>query len=113
MTLQGDYYHGSIAQPVNTDILVEGWNTIGRWTRTFSEESNLQVQFYYDHTRRVIPGTFSEHLDTYDLDMHHRFLVGERHHILSGLSYRLLDDDVGNSAGSALLPAQVSRQHFV
>lgn len=111
-TVQGDYYGGAIAQPGLSDILVEGGNLLGRWTRMFSEDSNLKVQFYYDYTRRVIPGTFSEHLGTYDLDVQHQFPVGERQKIVWGAGYRLLDDDVGNTAALAFLPAQVTRQVF-
>lgn len=112
LTAQGDFYKGAIAQPNTDDVSVEGSNVLGRWTRAFSEDSSLKLQLYYDRTRRLIPRTFAEDLDTYDLDLQHRFPLGERHDLLWGLGYRLMDDDVGNSAALAFLPARVTRQLF-
>jgi iron complex outermembrane recepter protein len=112
LTLQGDYYSGSVDQGALRPIALEGANVLGRWVRMFSEESNVKVQLYYDRTRRLIPGTFSEHLDTYDFDLQHRFPVGDRNTLLWGAGYRLIDDDVGNTAALAFLPAQVTRQLF-
>jgi iron complex outermembrane receptor protein len=112
LRLQGDLYDGRIDQPGPDDIVVSGGNLLSRWTHTFSEESEIQLQLYYDQTRRRIPGTFSEDLTTYDLDGQHRFALG-RHAIVWGLGYRLIDDDVGNSSTNlAFLPAQKTFQIF-
>lgn len=111
-TLQGDLYGGSGQQPGTSDLRMRGGNVIGRWSHTISESSDLGVRFYYDRTHRRIPGTFAEDLDTYDLDAQHRFLIGERHDVVWGLGYRLIEDDVENSAALAFLPAEVSRQWF-
>jgi len=78
LTLQGDLYDGRIAQPANDDISVSGGNLIGRWSHTVSELSDFKLQLYYDRTYRDIPGTFSEGLNTYDLDFQYRFPIGER-----------------------------------
>src|SRR5881296_2271474 len=83
-TLQGDLYSGRIAQPGLDNIAVEGGNVIGRWSRIFSEHSALKVQFYFDRTHRDIPGTFREDLDTYDVDVQHRFALGERQDFVWG-----------------------------
>jgi iron complex outermembrane recepter protein len=112
ITVQGDYYDGRIAQPGADDIAVSGGNVIGRWSHTISEASELKLQVYFDQTHRNIPGTFAEDLDTYDVDFQHRFPLGERHDIVWGLGYRLIDDDVGNTPALAFLPSQVSRQWF-
>ena len=112
LTLQGDYYAGRIAQPGASDIAVDGNNVIGRWSHTFSENSDLKLQLYYDRTHRNIPGTFAEDLNTYDFDLQHRFPLGERQDIVWGLGYRLIEDDVGNTASLAFLPPHVSRQWF-
>jgi iron complex outermembrane receptor protein len=112
ITVQGDYYEGRIAQPGADDIAVSGGNVIGRWSHTISEASELKLQVYFDQTHRNIPGTFAEDLNTYDVDFQHRFPLGERHDIVWGLGYRLIDDDVGNTPALAFLPSQVSRQWF-
>lgn len=112
-TLQGDLYGGRIAQPgTNGDIRVNGGNVIGRWSHTFSEDSDFKLQLYYDRTHRNIPGTFAEDLDTYDLDFQHRFALDERNHIVWGLGYRRSEDDVGNTPALAFLPPRLSRQLF-
>ncbi len=111
-TVQGDGYDGRISQAGADEIDVSGANVIGRWSHTFSDDSDLQLQLYYDRTHRDIPGVIAEDLDTYDVDFQHRFPLGERHDIVWGLGYRLIEDDVGNTPAVAFLPPQVSRQWF-
>src|SRR5947207_5394693 len=48
-TFQGDFYAGS-EQGAASDSNVDGQNALGRWTHVFSEESELQVQMYFDRT---------------------------------------------------------------
>ncbi len=112
LTFQGDGYGGAINQPVNGDIRVSGGNLLGRWSHTFSEESDLKAQFYYDRTHRRIPQEFAEDLDTYDFDLQQRFRLGERQDIVAGLNYRLSDDRVGNTPNFAFLPEHRSFQLF-
>ena len=112
VTLQGDLYDGRIEQPGPDDIDVTGGNVLGRWTHTFSDESDFQFQVYYDRTHRDIPGLFAEDLDTYDLDWQHRFPLGERQDIVWGLGYRLIDDEVNNSALLSFLPAEKTFQTY-
>ncbi|MBC8094663.1 MAG: TonB-dependent receptor [Akkermansiaceae bacterium] len=111
-TLQGDAYSGSIEQAANRDTVVDGQNVLARWTRTFSEESDLTVQAYFDRTWRRIPDTFDEDLKTYDVDFQHRFPLGTRQSIIWGGGYRLMEDEVGNSAGLAFLPPRRNLQLF-
>ena len=111
-TFQGDGYGGAIDQPANGDIRVAGGNLLGRWSHTFSEESDLKVQFYYDRTHRLVPLTFAEDLDTYDFDLQHRSRLGERQDIVWGLNYRLSEDRVANTPNFGFLPARLSFQLF-
>jgi iron complex outermembrane receptor protein len=106
VTLQGDVYDGSIDQAVNADKSIAGGNVLARWNRTLGNGSAVQVQAYYDKTRRFYPGTFGEVLDTYDVDAQHGFKWGKSHDVVWGAGYRLMRDDVTNSAGLAFLPAQ-------
>ncbi len=111
-TLQSDLYDGRIAQPSSSDVGIGGGNVLGRWSRTLSSASDLSLQLYYDRTHRNIPGSFLEDVNTYDADFQHRVRVAGRHDIVWGLGYRVISDNVGNSAVLAFLPAQVSRQWF-
>ena len=105
ITLQADAYDGSIDQAVNNNKTIAGGNLLARWNRTLADGSAVQVQAYYDKTRRVYPGLFGEVLDTYDVDAQHRFKWGKSHDIVWGGGYRLMRDDVTNSASLAFLPA--------
>jgi iron complex outermembrane receptor protein len=108
LTFQGDVYDGSIEQAINADKAISGGNLLGRWNRTLGDTSAIQVQAYYDRTRRVYPGTFGEVLNTYDIQMQHRFSLGTRHGIMWGVGYRLMRDNVTNSATLAFLPPSLN-----
>ena len=109
VSLQGDAYGGVMSQSTGKDVVVNGGNVVGKWSHTFSETSDARVQLYYDRTHRDIPGAFGEDLNTYDLAFQHRALLARRHNVIWGLSYRLVDDNVDNSAVLAFLPGQVTR----
>jgi iron complex outermembrane receptor protein len=105
-TFQGDAYEGRVGETTRDDTDVDGGNLLGRWTRTFSEDSDLELQVYWDRTHRRIPALFEEHLDTLDLDFQHQFPLAGRHDVVWGLGYRRYHDRVGNSPGLAFLPAR-------
>lgn len=106
LTLQGDTYDGAIGQAANRDTHIGGVNLLGRWSRKLADDGEVRIKAYYDRTRRRIPGTFAEVLETWDLDLLHRLHWGERHDIVWGGGYRLMRDDVSNSAVLAFLPAR-------
>ena len=85
---------------------VKGGNLVGRWTRTLSDSSDLQVQAYYDRTHRSIPRIFKEDRDTFDVDFQHRFQLLERHEIIWGAGYDATRDDVENTYSVAWDPDQ-------
>ena len=106
LMLRASAYDGSLDQPVNADKQVSGFNILGRWNRRLSDDASLQVQTYFDKSKRTYPGTFGETLDTLDIDVQHRFTWGSRHDILWGGGYRNSRDDVTNTAALAFLPAK-------
>lgn len=103
LTLQGDAYSGSSRQPVFDRKTFEGANILGRWTRRLGAASDLQLQAYYDYTRRVYPGIFGETLHTVDIEGQHALRLGW-HEVVWGAGYRFSDDSVQNSALLAFLP---------
>jgi len=105
-SVQGDAYHATIDQTAPGDIRLSGGNLLARWARQFSNASRLQVQGYLDHTDREIPGTFSEHLNTFDLELQHAWQAIAGHSLTWGGGYRRARDRVGNSAALAFLPAE-------
>lgn len=117
LTLQGDAAIGEFEQaigvfdPAATNLTrivrgndrVNAGNILGRWTHTFSADSDLQVQAYYDRTERnsVI---FDEKRDTFDIDFQYRVGIGNRNDIVWGAGYRVTSDKVGNSSTISLNP---------
>ena len=98
LTVQGDAYAGVEHNSPQGRSSLDGQNILGHWTRTFSAASALDVRLYLDRTwRRDRPSTLSDQLETYDIDLQHRFPVGRRHDLLWGAGYRLMDDDTPTS----------------
>src|SRR5438874_2579260 len=112
VSVHGDLYDGRIGQPSAGDIAVSGRNRAARWSHTTSATSDVRTELYYDRTHRDIPGTFGEDLDTYDVDIQHRTELGQRHDLVWGLGYRLINDRVVNSPALEFLPPHVARQWF-
>lgn len=98
ITLQGDVYDGASEQATAPDSWISGGNLLARWTRALEDGASVQVQAYYDRTKREVPGLsgFGEVRDTYDIDVQHHFRWGERHDIVWGGGYRSSRDTFTN-----------------
>jgi iron complex outermembrane receptor protein len=111
VTLEGNAYAGSEATtPRNT--FLDGQNLLGRFTHTISDTSDLSIQAYFDRTWRDISQSFAEDLKTYDLDFQFRFSWGSRQSITWGAGYRLMQDEVHNTAALAFIPPNRNMQLF-
>ncbi len=109
LTLQGDVYTGQYNQvlgfgapPPTPDHVhdlanMAGGNLLGRWKKALSLDSDLSLQFFYDHTERH-EAIVDQVDDTLDLDFQHHFAWGERQDIVWGLGYRYIHDDLSNNA---------------
>jgi iron complex outermembrane receptor protein len=99
-TLQGDIYDeragdnvqlinyaAPFSQTVNGTAVLSGGNVLGRWTRTFSEGQDIQVQVYYDRTNRYEPNV-GDLRNTFDVDFLQRFHAGSRNSFSWGLGAR-------------------------
>jgi len=119
-TLQGDLYDSDVNVPAGGKGKSGGGNVLGRWAHTFSEESDLSVQLYYDrtHLRAPITNPFGtaqillDDLDTYDLDFQHRFPLGERNRIVWGFGYRFTQDVDHGAPNLAFVPPTLNRNLF-
>ena len=125
VTIQGDVYggHGEVPNGLHT---MSGRNLLARWIHTASVDSALNVQVYYDHTylrqpaaALVINGTtlapagvFRDDLDTFDIDLQHRFRAGRSSSIVWGLGYRHTRDDVSNAPSLGIFPAHLSQNFY-
>lgn len=104
LMLQGDAYEGSIDQDTLDDKSISGAHLLGRWDKTLAGGSALQIQAYYDQTRRVWPGVVGDILNTYDISAQHRFSMGWGQDIVWGGGYRYARDDATKSELLAFLP---------
>src|SRR5207247_76981 len=104
-TLQGDAYRGSLDQAIGDDTSISGNNLLGRWNRDLAGWGQLQVQSYFEHTERDIPGIFAERLNVFDVEIQHGLRAIGAHRPTWGGGYRYGDDRVTNSAVVAFLPA--------
>ena len=111
LTVSADSYAGSEnTTPGNT--FLDGQNLLGRFTHTFSDTSDLSIQAYFDRTWRDISQSFAEDLKTYDFDFQFRFGLGSRQSITWGAGYRLMQDEVHNTAALAFVPPNRNMQLF-
>lgn len=127
-TLQGDYYNNDEGIPTGGNSKIIGANILGRWTHSFSKDSEMSLQLYYDKTRLTLPtpasplviagiplapaGIFMDSLDTYDMDFQHSFRLGMRNRVIWGLGYRFTHDEVVNAPNLAFLPTHLDQQLF-
>jgi iron complex outermembrane receptor protein len=120
-TVQGDVYSGSENTPSGNDSGIRGSNILGRWSHTFSDDSDMSLQLYYDQTHFSLPkpavlfspaGELTDDLDTYDLDFQHRFRLNERNKIVWGLGYRFTHDVVGNAPTTAVFPSNLDQSLY-
>jgi len=112
VTWQGDVYDGRIDQALPGRKRISGHNLLGRWSRELGAASGVQVQLYYDHTRRDFPGTFAERRNTWDIEAQHHFAPFAGHELVWGGGVRSSSDQVTNSPGLAFLPTDSTLKQY-
>jgi iron complex outermembrane receptor protein len=108
-TFQGDAYHGSsddrgtVIGIAFGRIEVSGANLLARWTRQFDDDSDLQIQAYWDRSRRDDLLFYKPEADIFDLDFQHS-IRRDAHRLLWGGGYRHGRDDVGPGFVTTFVP---------
>lgn len=97
-TVQGDAYSGkgqSRGSPpmVFTPLQVGGANLLARWTRQLGADSSVEVQAYYDSSRRDDAVLYRPHEDISDIAFQHSF-AGAGQQVVWGGGYRQARDDL-------------------
>lgn len=120
-TLQGDFYGGDEGLATGGRVKVSGNNLLGRWSHTFSEDSTMSLQLYYDRTHLndpipgnafAPPGRLVDDLNTFDLDFQHRFSLWGFNRLVWGFGYRFTDDAVENAPALAFSPTTLDHHLF-
>ena len=104
LTVQSDFYSADPNPDGAVPVTASGGNLTSRWRHVLSKDADVQLQFYYDRTRRDFRNGFLETLGTYDLDWQHRFTLDAHQAIVWGLGLRRMDDQVDNLPLFAFLP---------
>jgi iron complex outermembrane recepter protein len=126
LTVQGDVYEGHEDEQTGGTSDTSGENILGRWSRRFSDTSDLGLQTYIDRTYvsdpaapLIVngllfagPGIFQDELTTFDVDFQHRFRVGAANSVVWGWGFRYTHDVVGNAPALAFLPATLDRDLY-
>jgi len=126
LTLQGDFYDGHEDEQAAGTAGTSGGNVLGRWTRSFSDESDMSLQSYFDKTHLADPvapltvaglqfspaGTFYDDLTTYDVDFQHRFRLDAHNRIVWGLGFRRTHDAGINAPALGFLPAVLDQNLY-
>jgi iron complex outermembrane receptor protein len=100
ITFQGDYFDGHIGSrttfpspmfpfvaTASTMNPIRGGNLLTRWSHTFSEDSDMALQFYFDRAKTF--NTLAPFaINTYDIDFQHHFPLTVRQGIVWGLGFR-------------------------
>jgi iron complex outermembrane receptor protein len=89
----------------DTSVIAKGDNITALWNHTISDNSDFQLQAYYDHTWRDFGNGFTEDLKTYDIEWQNRFQLGQRNQLTYGADFRMMDHHVTNLPLFAFLPA--------
>jgi iron complex outermembrane receptor protein len=116
LTLQGDAYEGDVGElfpianvngragPTGRLVMnVAGGNVLARWTHLFESGSDLQLRAYYDGTHRE-DLSLVDNLDTFDVELQHRFPLPFKQEVIWGLNYRLMYDRTQGKGVFALNP---------
>jgi iron complex outermembrane receptor protein len=92
------------------EISLSGLNLTTSWKRPLGDHSAITVQGYFDQTERVVPPTFAERLNIFDLQFLHSGRLAGIHNYAWGAEYRYGMDRVTNSTYVAFLPARLNQK---
>src|SRR5690606_975253 len=113
-TLQGDAYDGRsehrgfVAGIEFPEVSVSGANVLGRWRRALREDSELQLQLYFDHSEREDWLFYEPTANIADIELQHS-IRGAKHNVVWGGGYRYGRDDVDPGFATVFVPPQRSQ----
>jgi len=103
-TTELGFFDAPLFRRIENTTRFQGTYMLGRWNKTLSNDSEIQLQGYYDyyHFNEI---TLDEERHTADLDFQQRLQVGNRQDVLWGIGYRLTADNFENTAISVMSPS--------
>ena len=122
VTFQGDFYNGTsgnrslfptpgpapFTRINDFDSRLNGQNVLLRWRHEIDDESDFQLQSYFDRTKRAAL-ILDEDRNIFDIDFQHRLPIAERHRLIWGAGYQTSRDTlVQDGYVLAITPAEKS-----
>ncbi len=102
---RGDFTLGTLPViDIPANVPLQGHSVTASWRHSLSADSSWQLQFWFDHTDRQIPGSFNEARSTYNVAFLHDLADLPRHDAQWGAELRSTSDDLGNTQFSSFLP---------
>jgi iron complex outermembrane receptor protein len=124
LTVQGDLYRGELGQRVPTpsfeppfsrmsdrDAPLSGGNVLVRWRAPLGSGNGVQIQTYYDRTRRD-ERPVAEVRDTFDADFQYSFRQWPRQSLTWGAAYRASRGDIDTAALTSFTPSVRTDHQF-
>ena len=105
-TLQSDMTYNDLLDGSTRDYNI---NTLGRWTRTFSDTSSLEFQTYFDRTVNNSWGGVNLGQNTFDIEAQHDLSLGQYNDVVWGVGYRFWDVSIDSFTDSSMVLESVSR----
>jgi iron complex outermembrane receptor protein len=110
LTVQGDITDSQIREPLTVPIptspflrnvtsnqLTANGNLLARWDHRNGDDSDFSLQTYYDYLKvNYLPLDYVQ--NTFDIDFHHRFKLGQRDEVTWGLGYRFINSNITPTA---------------
>jgi iron complex outermembrane receptor protein len=89
LTVSGDIYNGVVGAGAAADQKMAGGNLTARWTRQLADNGSLQLLAYYDQVQGSSVDGGGLHVDTYNIEAQHNFMLGSWNSIVWGLGNRI------------------------
>lgn len=98
LTWQGDAFTGNVDDRRGDQY---GFNTLGRWSRAYSDRTGYEIQLYLDrfHRRDLLTDYGTQ---TADLSLQQTFGLGSRHDFIWGFGYRASQSELNEGVGPAV-----------
>lgn len=103
LTVSGDAYQGHLKQIDTRGVLTTGANLVARYQGKTAGGGDLRVHAIVDHTQRDQSTSYSQRLNTAEVEAQHGLRLGS-HSIVWGGGYRHSWDRITNSPAVGFLP---------
>jgi iron complex outermembrane receptor protein len=125
LMVQGDLYQTGEGQTVTTvlsdhlptvatfndPVRVNSGNLQARWNHTLQKGSDISVNLYFDHDKRLDQG-LEEKSNTFDIDFLHHIAINSRNDLVWGLGYRVTNDAMTSGYSTAWFPTRRTTNLF-